>query len=200
MKKIFLIFLLFTSVFLYSQPTHKIMSYNALNYPGSTADIRNPYFTTVISNADPDILVMQEMTSEPGMLAFLNNVLIPIDSNYQAGLFIDGPDTDNSIFFKSDLFTFISNTPISTDLRDINQFTLVYNLTGDTLRIYSVHLKASSGSTNEQQHLAEVTILRNVTDTLPPYSITWYAVTLIFMVQMNRLIRCFWIIHIQVIF
>ncbi|MFZ2322131.1 MAG: endonuclease/exonuclease/phosphatase family protein [Ignavibacteriaceae bacterium] len=146
------------------------MSYNALNYPGSTADIRNPYFTTVISNADPDILVMQEMTSGPGMLAFLNNVLIPIDSNYQAGLFIDGPDTDNSIFFKSDLFTFISNTPISTDLRDINQFTLVYNLTGDTLRIYSVHLKASSGSTNEQQRLAEVTILRNVTDALPPYS------------------------------
>lgn len=84
------------------------MSYNALNYPGSTAQERNPYFATVISNADPDILVMQEMTSGPGMLAFLNDVLIPIDSNYQAGLFIDGPDTDNAIFFKTNLFTFIS--------------------------------------------------------------------------------------------
>ncbi len=157
-------------MFLYSQPIHKIMSYNALNYPGSTAAERNPYFSTVISNANPDILVMQEMTSGSGMLDFLNNVLIPINSNYQAGLFIDGPDTDNAIFFKTDLFTFISNTPITTALRDINEFILVHNSTGDTLRIYSVHLKASSGNDNELLRFAEVVELRNVTDALPYYS------------------------------
>jgi hypothetical protein len=43
----------------------------------------------------------------------------------------------------------------------------VHNSTGDTIRIYSVHLKASSGSTNEQLRLAEVTLLRNITDALP---------------------------------
>jgi endonuclease/exonuclease/phosphatase family metal-dependent hydrolase len=143
------------------------MSYNALNYPGSTATERNPYFSTVISNANPDILVMQEMTSQTGVNGFLSNVLIPINSNYTAGTFLDGPDTDNAIFFKSNLFTLISNTAIPTTLRDINEFKLVYNATSDTLRIYSVHLKASSGSTNEQQRLAEVTVLRNVTDALP---------------------------------
>jgi len=146
------------------------MTYNALNYPGSTATERNPYFSTVISNANPDILVMQEMTSSLGMLEFLNNVLIPINSNYQAGLFIDGPDTDNAIFFKTDLFTFISNTPITTALRDINEFTLVHNSTGDTIRIYSVHLKASSGNDNELLRFAEVVELRNITDALPYYS------------------------------
>lgn len=167
MKKIFLIFLFFNFVFLYPQPTHKIMSYNALNYPGSTATERNPYFATVISNANPDILVMQEMTSQTGVNGFLTNVLIPINSNYTAGTFLDGPDTDNAIFFKSDLFTFISNTAISTTLRNISEFKLVYKSTNDTLRIYSVHLKASTGSTNEQQRLAEVTLLRNITDALP---------------------------------
>jgi len=146
------------------------MTYNALNYPGSTANIRNPYFSTVISNTNPDILVIQEMTSGPGMLDFLNNVLIPINSNYQAGLFIDGPDTDNAIFFKTDIFTFIGNTPITTALRDINEFKLVHNSTGDTLRIYSVHLKASSGNDNELLRFAEVVELRNVTAALPYYS------------------------------
>ena len=72
MKKIFLIFLFFNFAFLYAQPTHKIMSYNALNYPGSTAAERNPYFSTVVSNANPDILVMQEMTSQAGVNGFLN--------------------------------------------------------------------------------------------------------------------------------
>jgi exonuclease III len=110
---------------------------------------------------------VQEITSQAGVNGFLTNVLIPINSNYMVGTFLDGPDTDNAIFFKSSLFTFFSNTVIPTTLRDINEFKLVYTATGDTLRIYSVHLKASTGSTNEQQRLAEVTLLRNVTDALP---------------------------------
>ncbi len=113
---------------------------------------------------------MQEMTSQTGVNGFLTNVLLPINTNYTAGTFLDGPDTDNAIFFKSNYFSFISNTVIPTTLRDINEFKLVNNATSDTLRIYSVHLKASSGSTNEQQRLAEVTILRNITDALPSYS------------------------------
>lgn len=170
MKKIFLTFLFLNVAFLYAQTTHKIMSYNALNYPGSTAAQRNPYFSTVVSNVNPDILVMQEMTSQTGVNGFLTNVLAPIDANYTAGTFLDGPDTDNAIFYKGNYFTFISNTPITTALRDINEFTLIHNATGDTLRIFSVHLKASSGTTNEQQRLAEVTILRNITDALHSYS------------------------------
>lgn len=170
MKKIVLIFLSFNFVFLYPQITNKIMTYNALNYPGSTAGIRNPYFSTVISSANPDILVMQEMTSQAGVNGFLTNVLIPIDTNYSAGIFIDGPDTDNAIFFKHNLFTFISHIAIPTTLRNISEFTLVKNETTDTIRIYSVHLKVSTGSTNEQQRLEEVTLLRNVTASLPSYS------------------------------
>lgn len=50
--------LLLLSCFTFPQPIHKIMSYNALNYPGSTSTERNPYFSTVVSNVNPYILVI----------------------------------------------------------------------------------------------------------------------------------------------
>ncbi len=170
MKKHLCLFLLLISGLLYAQTQRTIMNYNLLNYPGNDTTIRNPYFRTTIAAVLPDILVCQEMTSLAGVNGFLNNVLLPNYSGYAAGTFIDGPDTDNEIFYKTDSFTFISNTPIATDLRNISEFKLVENTTGDTVRIYSVHLKASSGSGNEQQRLAEVNVLRNVTYTLPPES------------------------------
>ena len=91
-------------------------------------------------------------------------------SGYAAGTFIDGPDTDCEIFYKTSAFTFLANNAIPTTLRNIYEFIIRENSTGDTLRIYSVHLKASTGTTNEQQRLAEATILRNYTDALPPNS------------------------------
>jgi len=143
------------------------MSYNLLNYPGSTASVRNPYFQTVIANTLPDILVVQEMLSQEGVNGFLNNVLNVASSGYIAGQFIDGYDTDNAIFYKSSSFTFIANNVIPTTLRNINEFVLFENSTGDTLRIYSVHLKAGTASSDQQQRLSEVVTLRDVTDNLP---------------------------------
>jgi endonuclease/exonuclease/phosphatase family metal-dependent hydrolase len=56
---------------------------------------------------------------------------------------------------------------ITTALRDINQFTVSSKLTHDTLIIYAVHLKASSGGdTNELLRAAEVDSLRKVTNKL----------------------------------
>ena len=165
MKKL-LLFLLFPFL-IFAQTQRTIMDYNLLNYPGNDTTIRNPYFRTTIASVLPDILVCEEMTSQAGVDGFLNNVLLPNYAGYAAGLFINGPDTDCEIFYKSEFFTFISNTAIPTDLRNIYEFKMVENSSGDTLRIYSVHLKASSGTSNEQQRLAEVNVLRSVTDTLP---------------------------------
>ncbi|MEJ5263660.1 MAG: endonuclease/exonuclease/phosphatase family protein [Ignavibacterium sp.] len=152
----------------YAQNQHTIMTYNILNYPITDTTSRNPYFRTLFSYIQPDILVVQEITSQQGVNAFLNKILLPNNPNYQAGTFIDGVDTDNAIFFKSNLFTFLSNTPIRTALRDINEFKLIYNLTGDTIIIYSVHLKASDSLQNELLRAAEVDSLRQRTNSLPP--------------------------------
>jgi len=143
------------------------MSYNILNYPGSTSSIRNPNFRTVLSSVDPDVIVVQEILSQAGVNEFLNQVLNYSASEYAAGTFINGYDTDNAIFYKSDSFTFLANNVIPTALRDINEFILFENNTGDTIRIYSLHLKAGSSSSDKQKRFDEVLNLRNVTDNLP---------------------------------
>jgi endonuclease/exonuclease/phosphatase family metal-dependent hydrolase len=51
------------------------MSYNILNYPGNDPTTRNPYFRTVLSSVNPDIIVLQEMTSQGGVNGFLSNIM-----------------------------------------------------------------------------------------------------------------------------
>jgi endonuclease/exonuclease/phosphatase family metal-dependent hydrolase len=144
------------------------MAYNLLNYPGSDSAVRNTYYRTIVRNTAPDILVTEEMTSAGAMNGFLEGVMnTGIAPVYSSGTFIDGPDTDNAIFYKTAIFTFISNTPIHTALRDISEFKLVHTLFRDTVRIYAVHLKASSGSSNEVLRAAEVDSLRKFTNSLP---------------------------------
>jgi len=167
MKLKLLFFLVITASCLFSQDNVKIMSYNLLNYPDIDSAIRNPHFRKVIRNSAPDILVVQEMTSQAGMNGFLSNIMNAYGSVYSMGTFIDGPDTDNGIFFRKTKFQFISNTRIRTSLRDINEFKIIHlTYPDDTLRIYSVHLKASSGISNENQRASEVDSLRKFTNQL----------------------------------
>ena len=146
------------------------MSYNVLNLVLTDTTVRNPYFRTIFSNVQPDILVCQEMTSLTGVNGFLVRVLNRVSSGYAAGTFINGPDTDNALYYKTSLFTFLSNTPIQTALRDINEFRLRHNATGDTIIIYSVHLKAGDSSADSLQRAAEIDSLRKRTNSLPPNS------------------------------
>lgn len=83
------------------------------------------------------------------MFSFLDNVVTPVNSKFKAAWFINGPTTDNGLFYDSTKFSFVSNVALPTSLRDINEFTMVHQLTSDTLLIYNVHLKASSGITSE---------------------------------------------------
>ncbi len=161
---------LFVVVIAWAQNNHSIMSYNVLNLTLTDTLERNPYFRTIFSNVQPDILVCEEMTSQTGVNGFLVRVLNRVSSGYAAGAFINGFDTDNAIYYKSSLFTFLSNTPIDTELRDINEFKLRYNATGDTIIIYAVHLKSSDSSADSLQRAAEVDSLRKRTNTLPPNS------------------------------
>lgn len=146
-----------------AQDTLKIMSYNLLNYSGGDAKDQN--FRKTVKYSDPDILAVCEIISQSAVNNMLSNVMNYYQSGlYSAGTFLDGEDTDNAIFYKTSEFNFLGNTPIHTSLRDINLFTLVHIATRDTIRIFEVHLKASEGSSNEQQRLSEVNILRTVTN------------------------------------
>ncbi len=154
----------------YSQTQHTIMTYNVLNLVLTDTLERNPHFRTIFSNIQPDILICQEMTSQTGVNGFRDRVLNRVSSGYAAGTFINGFDTDNAIYYRTSLFTFLSNTPIDTELRDINEFKLRYNSTGDTIIIYSVHLKAGDESADSLKRAAEIDSLRKRTNSLPPNS------------------------------
>lgn len=148
-----------------AQDTLKIMNWNLLNYVDAS---RDQYYRTVIRHVRPDVLVVQEMTSQAMDSAFHNNVLnLVFPGQFSKGTFIDGPDTDNGIYYKSSRFTFVANTPIRTALRDISEFKLFNALAADTIRLYSVHLKASNTTADAQKRAAEVDSLRQVTNSLP---------------------------------
>lgn len=162
-KTTFLILSLFFGINLFAQDTVRVMTYNFLKFSESDVD-RVPYLKTVIESVNPDVLVCQEMESQGGVNLVLNSIL---SSDYKAGTFINGPDTDHAIFYRDSKLDFVGYKVISTNLRNIMEFKLVHDGGTDTLLIFSVHLKASSGSSNEQRRLGEVNKLRNITDFLP---------------------------------
>lgn len=148
----------------------KLMSWNVLNWPSvsnflSDTTERCPAYRTVVNFVKPDILITSENTTSNSIPLFLNQVMNTGSYHYQAGTFINGYDTDNGIFYRDSLFDFISNQPIQTFLRDINHFTLVFKLTGDTIHIFSCHLKAGQGY--EPQRGSEIAKLRQVTNAFP---------------------------------
>jgi len=146
--------------------TLRIATYNLLKFPSSMGTSRVPYFRTVIEALRPDILIVQELESQAGQLTFLNQVLNASTPNlYQAAPFVNGFDTDNALFYRNGKVTLYGANQIHTDLRDISEYALSAN--GVEFNLYSLHLKASSGTSNENQRLAEATVLRNYLNALP---------------------------------
>ncbi len=146
MKKFYIILVLCTTS-LFAQEQVRVMSYNFLKYP-SNSSTRNTYLAEVVAAVDPDILVCQEIFSSSGVNEIVSDVL---PDGFQAGTFLDGngSDTDNAIFYKDSLIEFINHEQFYADPRKISVFRVKNRFSPDTLVIYGVHLKASSGSDNE---------------------------------------------------
>lgn len=153
----------------------KIASWNILNFPGTTGSAREDDFRKVVEQLDLDILVVQEMLSQDGVNQFLDNILnYSSPGTYEAAPFINGPDSDNALFYKKSSIRFISHHQISTSLRDISEYWLEIKegpASGAAFGIYSVHLKAGTGTDNGAQREEEATILRNYMNDLPSNSL-----------------------------
>jgi hypothetical protein len=169
---LFLVFISNVSASNCSDSTVRIVTWNLLNFPsqgnlGTDTSTRNPYYRIVMQAINADIIVTQENTGDVSVPIFLNSVLNANGNLYSAGTFINGYDSDNGIFYRTSCFSFLSNVPIHTALRDVSEFTLVHNATNDTIRIFSCHLKASADSTNEELRRAETDSIRKFTNALP---------------------------------
>ncbi len=160
-----------------SYDTIRIAAYNLLNYPGSIN--RHATYRTVISTMKPDVLAVEEVTYGGSQTTGQTNIDHLRDSvmNYSTpAVYSSAPfqhggssdDTETGLFFKTSKVTYLSESTIPTDLRNVSEYVIRVNSTGDTLRLYVVHLKASSDTASENRRLIECTDLRNYLNTLPP--------------------------------
>ncbi|MFN0157182.1 MAG: endonuclease/exonuclease/phosphatase family protein [Bacteroidota bacterium] len=150
----------------HAQDTVRVATYNILNYPGGDAATRNPHFRAVMYTTNPDVLVVQEMQSSAGVTQFRDNVLNSGQPGmYTSVTFNDGPDTDNALFYKSSEVAFLGATYIVNSPRTIAEYRFKPVGSPDTVRLYSVHLKANVEDSLDR--LAEAITLRNYLNALP---------------------------------
>ncbi|HCQ28768.1 MAG TPA: hypothetical protein DIU39_00680 [Flavobacteriales bacterium] len=176
MRKLFsaLLFLGFFQ-FTQAQDTISIMNYNILNFP-LTSSTKADTLKYIVQYKQPDILMVTELTSLYGSNLIMSNALNVDGVNYYAAAnFIDGPDTDNNLYYNSNKFGLKSQEQIATDLRDISEYVLYYKsadlgVNADTIFLYCymVHLKASSGTTNEQKRQQEAQAMMNHISSVHP--------------------------------
>lgn len=154
------------------QDTVSIMYYNLLNYP-LKAQERADTLKKIIQYVLPDMFVVNELTSQAGANYILSSSMNQNGiTHYQQANFVNGPDTDNLLFYNSDKIGLKSQKQIPTSLRDISEYVVYYKspslaTTNDTIffHVYSCHLKASSGASNETQRYNEAVTLKNYLST-----------------------------------
>ena len=129
MRRLFTLLAVLWSLVGFSQTdTATIMYYNVLNYPGSTGS-RVQYFRQINQYVKPDLILITELISGNGAQTLLQEGLNVFgETKYEKAAFIDGPDTDNMLFYNSDKFTLYSQDTIGTLPRRMSEYVLYYNL------------------------------------------------------------------------
>lgn len=179
MKKSLLLFsLAITSVFLINpkavnaqEDTVSMMYYNILNFP-YVEPTRADTLEKIFHYVKPDLLLVNELNTQAGGKELLDSAINTNGINYyQQAVFYDGPDSDNLLYYNSNKFGLKEQNQISTALRDISEYIVYFKsadiaTTTDTIfyYLYSLHLKASQGSTNEIKRANECLNLKNYLD------------------------------------
>jgi endonuclease/exonuclease/phosphatase family metal-dependent hydrolase len=147
--------------------TLRVVTYNILFFSENDDD-RLDEIRTVMEGIRPDVAVFQEIEDEEAVDNLLSFVFLQIDDDWASAEFIDGYDTDNCLLYRTSRVNLISQRPIHTELRDINEYVLqAAELdSGEFIRMYSAHLKASEGSDNEERRREEAETLREELDEL----------------------------------
>lgn len=140
----------------------RVMTYNSLRMSSNDQD-RLDEFQLVLEASNPDILLMQEFENEGGakiLLAALN----ADSAEYSMAPYVEGDDTDNALFYRNSLVSFVSQDTIGTALREIAEY--IVEVGGHEIRLYGAHLKAGSGASNQNTRFDEAVILREHLDNL----------------------------------
>ena len=115
MKKQFLILFLVLTCSLSAQDQVKVMYYNFLNYPSSSPE-RSDTLRKNVQYVKPDLFLVNELQSNTGANLILANSLNQWGTTYyQKAAFVNGPDTDNMLFYNSEKFGLISQLKRATN-------------------------------------------------------------------------------------
>jgi endonuclease/exonuclease/phosphatase family metal-dependent hydrolase len=153
----------------------RIVNYNVTNY-SSTSSARDVHFRTILAPLGADVLVTQEMTGSgnSGVDLMRDDVLNVLEPGQWASApFFNGNDTDNALFYKPARVQVLGAWAFYPNPANLLRYVTVWRLrpagyANAELRIYSQHLKASSGSANEAQRHAEAIGIRDSMNAVPP--------------------------------
>jgi len=148
---------------LIAQTNIKAMSYNLEDFPEAPPTNRELYLKTIVKSEQPDLLMVCELQSQTGANEILNVSLQTTDNHYKSAVFVSNQsqpyDTlQQLVFYNKQKLILKSQNVITTTIRDINHYLFILNTTAKNtnpiyLDVFVTHLKASSGTTNEQKRL-----------------------------------------------
>jgi endonuclease/exonuclease/phosphatase family protein len=158
----------------------RVACWNITNYSGGRqTDISNAVYAQFEGRSlNPDVFVLQEVLSQSGVNAFVSilNSAPGSPGDWVAGPFVNGPDTDNALFYRTSRIEFLGMTILPADgtsgaPRDVNRYDLAlvgYDAPSTQLAIYSTHMKAGSGSSDQARRLIEARKIRDDAELLDP--------------------------------
>jgi len=196
MKHYLTVALSFLSFFLVAQKeSFRIMTYNLMYYQSQqtlcshtvSQSRRDDAFSIVFKEADPDILLVNELgayTDNSGATYLLNNAInVDGEANFTTAAYSNNSFSDivNQLFYDTTKFELHSQNAIATAVngtslpRVIDFYRLYYKDPGLTLgadtvflTLVSAHLKAGQGSSNEtERERAAEAIMKYLTDNVP---------------------------------
>ena len=148
--------------------TYRVVSYNTLNFnfssmPSSGHDLeRILAFRDILDSIDADIVVVQEMINSASATFFRDSVLNNTTSGeYSMAPFIAHPsDTNSALYYKSDVTYIGYNYYYDPDNSPRYMMEYTLSIEGQEFKVYSLHLKASTGSDNETRRRLDAELLR----------------------------------------
>lgn len=154
----------------------KFLSYNVLNYPGTSAAQRDPLLRTIITDLQPDVVLAQEISNGGGASAFLNNVLNQVNPGAWAmDTYVDCGDSDQTLYYRTAIFTTAGSggdrlTVIATTPRTSPRWKLRlagYTSSAAELYVYGCHLKASDTTADATQRQVSADLIRANANAFP---------------------------------
>jgi len=154
----------------------KVVAYNLLNYPGTSAAQRDPLFRTILADLQPDIVIAGEIQNATAAASFRNNVLNVVNPGaWVEDTHVDCGDTDQSLFFRSgefvqtgsgsDRLTVISSTPRTSPRWKLQL--AGYTQPASMIYVYGCHLKANDTTTDATERTAAADLIRSNANNFP---------------------------------